>query len=259
MRLLSITLASCVALAACGSERPPAAAAARQDFSPPDGTGFGRVGELIYLEEIIGDAAPTDTLPMFVLFHGRGDTPVRRWLPLKPPAPVRLIMPQAPLPFGAGYSWFPIRALEAKGPRGDELGRQLAERADQLAAAIEVLRAERPTRGVPIAGGFSQGGMLSYTLAVRHPKAFRALIPIAGLLPEALWPTTKPAGPLPPVHALHGTEDQLVPIEGAREAVRHLAQKGYTAELREFEGAGHTITPAMLDALERALAKALAE
>jgi phospholipase/carboxylesterase len=261
MRLLSITLAlctACCALAACAADRTPAAAAtAQQRFSPPDASGFGQVGELSYLEEILGDAAPTDTLPMLVLLHGRGDEPSRRWLPLAPSMPVRVIMPRAPLPFGDGYSWFEIRALEAKGPRGDELGRQLAERADQLAAAIEVLRAKRPTRGVPIAAGFSQGGMLSYTLAVRHPKAFRALMPIAGLLPQALWPKTLPAG-APTLLALHGTLDQLVPIDDAREAVRHLTQIGYRAELREFEGVGHSIANPVLDAMRAWLNDALA-
>jgi phospholipase/carboxylesterase len=256
MRLYSIILAICVALAACASERPPAAAAARQGFTPPDASGFGRVGELTYLEEIIGDASPTDDLPMLVLFHGRGDEPSRGWLPLAPPVPVRVIMPQAPLPFGDGYSWFQIRALEYKGPNGAELGRQLAERADQVAAAIEVLRAERPTRGLPIAAGFSQGGMLSYTLAVRHPKVFRALMPIAGLLPETLWPKSLPAG-APPVLALHGTMDQLVPIDGAREAVRHLAKIGYSAQLREFEGVGHSITGPVLEAIHAWLGEAL--
>jgi phospholipase/carboxylesterase len=261
MRLLSITLAlwiACTALAACAAEHPPAAAAARQTFTPPDASGFGQVGELRYLEEVIGDAAPTDTLPMLVLIHGRGDKPERGWLPIVPSTPVRVIMPQAPLPYGNGYSWFAARALESKGAQGAELGQQLAERAEQIAAAIEVLRAERPTRGVPVAAGFSQGGMLSYTLAVRHPKAFRALMPISGLLPETLWPKTLPAG-APPVLALHGTADTLVPVAPAREAVSHLVKTGYNAELREFEDVGHTITPAMLEAIRAWLNNALAK
>jgi len=256
MRLVSIIAALCVALAARAADRP--SPAGRPELTPPDASGFGRVGELIYLEEILGDAEPTDTLPMLVLLHGRGDEPSLGWLPLAPSTPVRVIMPQAPLPFGDGYSWFQIRALEAKGPRGDELGRQLAERADQLAAAIEILRAERPTRGRPIAAGFSQGGMLSYTLAVRHPETFRALMPIAGLLPQALWPKSLPAA-APPLLALHGTLDQLVPVDDAREAVRHLAQIGYRAELREFEGVGHSITGPMLEALRAWLNDALAK
>jgi phospholipase/carboxylesterase len=262
MRTLSITLALCTALCACARERPPAssqtapAAPAPAGFTPPDESGFGRVGELVYLEEILGDAKPTDTLPMLVLIHGRGDKPARGWLPLSLAEPVRVIMPQAPLPFGEGFSWFAIRAIEATGPRADELAQQMGERADQLHAALDVLRAQRPTRGLPIAAGFSQGGMLSYTLAVRHPEAFRALLPIAGLLPDALWPKAAPSNP-PPIRAMHGTADTLVPIDAARAAVRHLTQTGYQAELREFEGVPHSITPEMLELLDGWLESAL--
>lgn len=268
MRHLSLQLALCAALLACAAERPPASSQAAPNaaepapagYVPPDASGFGRVGELVYLEEIVGDAAPTDTLPMLVLIHGRGDKPARGWLPLSLSEPVRVIMPRAPMPFGDdGYSWFSIRALEASGPNGDKLARELKERADELTAALEVLRAQRPTRGLPIAGGFSQGGMLSYTLAVRHPEAFRALLPIAGLLPDALWPKAAPSTPPPPIRALHGTADPLVPIEAARAAVQHLAQTGYQAELREFEGVPHSITPEMLQVLDGWLERALAD
>ena len=166
-------------------------------------------------------------------------------------------MPQAPLPYGDGFSWSATRAIEAEGPNGESLARDLEARADDIAAAVETLRRARPTEGAPVVAGFSQGGMLSFTLAVRHPKAFRAFMPIAGLLPMVLWPQ----GPAPegaaPILALHGTADTLVPIEPARGAIQHLAQKGYTAELREYEGIGHSITPAMLEAFNGWLAAAL--
>jgi phospholipase/carboxylesterase len=266
MRSLSFQIALCAALLACAAERPPSrsraapnrAEPATADYAPPDASGFGRVGELTYLEEIVGDAAPTDTLPMLVLIHGRGDKPARGWLPLDLSQPVRVIMPRAPLPFGGGYSWFSIRALEANGPNGDELARQLSDGADALRAALDVLRAQRPTRGLPIAAGFSQGGMLSYTLAVRHPDAFRVLLPIAGLLPDALWPKTAPSN-APPVRALHGTADALVPVDAARAAVQRLARIGYQIELREFEGVQHSITPEMLEVLDGWLERALRE
>ena len=62
-----------------------------------------------------------------------------------------------------------------------------------------------------------------------------------------------------PVRALHGTADTLVPIDAARAAVRHLAQTGYQAELREFDGVQHSITPEMLRVLDGWLEAALAE
>lgn len=263
-----MVVASILALG-CAAERPgppssgaprtaetAAEPAPRAPFEPPDARGFGRAGELVYLEEIVGDAAPGDPLPMLVLIHGRGDRPARGWLPLAPPEPVRVIMPQAPLPHGDGFSWSNELASEATGASGRALARDLSDNADRIAAAVAILKRERPTRGRPIAAGFSQGGMLSFALAVRHPEAFAALMPIAGLLPEALWPSAAPAH-APPVHALHGTADPIVPIAPARAAVAHLARAGYRAELREHEGVRHAISPAMQRELDAWLASAV--
>lgn len=242
---------------ASAPEARPSAASVGAGFTPPGEDGYGRAGEIVYLEQIIGDAKPSDTLPMLVLIHGRGDEPAHDWLPVTPSTPVRVIMPRAPLDFGTGYSWFPNRALTATGPGGAELARALSERADQIAAAVAILKRERPTRGLPIAGGFSQGGMLSFALAVRHPHAFRAILPIAGLLPESMFMSAAPAAPLPDVLALHGDGDTLVPIDGARNAVRHLDQVGYDVEFLEYPGVPHTITPSMLQAIGKWLDRQL--
>ena len=257
--IVAVALAS---LAACAADRPPAseaphATAKSASYTAADTNGFGRAGELVFLEEIVGRAEADQALPMLVLIHGRGDKPARGWLPLSSDQPLRVIMPQAPLPFGDGFSWSSVRAIEADGPNGAALAQDLADRADDIAEAVEVLRRERPTQGLPLVAGFSQGGMLSFTLAVRHPKAFRAFMPIAGLLPMTLWPeATAPEG-ASPILALHGTADTLVPIAPARSAIEHLVQKGYSAELREFESIGHTITPGMLESFDAWLANAL--
>jgi phospholipase/carboxylesterase len=254
-RLIAALLLALLLTTACAAEPPPAARPI--SVTLPDATGYGRAGDLVYLEEIMGDAQPTARLPMLVLIHGRGDKPAHGWLRFAAPRPLRVIMPQAPLRFGGGFSWSHARVSETTGENAAELARDLSERADQIADTIEILRKQRPTEGLPLAAGFSQGGMLSFTLAVRHPHAFRALMPISGLLPEALFPKAAPSAPLPPIRALHGTTDPLVPITGARAAIDHLAQTGYKAELREFENVPHTISPAMLEAFNAWLGSSL--
>ena len=46
--------------------------------------------------------------------------------------------------------------------------------------------------GKVVVTGFSQGGMLSYALALHHPELIEYALPISGMLPEVLWPTTPP-------------------------------------------------------------------
>jgi phospholipase/carboxylesterase len=234
-----------------------AASTPAQDFAAPNAEGFGRAAGLVYFEEVVGNASAADRLPLIVLLHGRGDRPRPQYLPLALPRSVRVIMPRAPEPFGEdGYSWFTYRANQAS---SDQLARAIDSAAERVAAAIEVLRARRPTLGAPIVGGFSQGGMISYALAVGHPKLLQIVLPLGGLLPEALWPKRalpKP-GQAPKIRAAHGTRDTLVPFARARATATALAERGYDVTLLEEDGVAHAISPRMVEMLNRELAAAL--
>ena len=64
-------------------------------------------------------------------------------------------------------------------------------------------------------------------------------------------------GRFPPIRALHGDADGLVPIQPAREAVAHLAGAGVDVTLTEYGGVGHSITPGMRRELYRQLGEAV--
>ena len=218
---------------------------AREPFTPPDSRGWGRAAGLDYLERTIGGGDPAVPMPMLIMIHGLGDRPRHDWFGGADAidTPLRLIMPQAPTPYGQdGFAWFPFRA---RGNDPDDLARGISAAADRLARAITVLKTQRPTRGAPIVAGFSQGGMLSYALALRHPELVSFSHPISGLLPEPLWPSKRADSAAPSIAAMHGDADDLVPIEDDRRLQAHLRKLGHDAQLREFPGVGHTITPAM--------------
>jgi phospholipase/carboxylesterase len=201
---------------------------------------------LKFRERILGDADPAERLPMIVAIHGLGDRPesfgrvfdrYRR--------PARLILPQGIDPHGDGFSWFPFRR-DRSNPA--ELASGMRRAADQIAALLGELIALRPTRGRPVVTGFSQGGMLAFTLAATHPDRIAGAVPMGGWLPPPLWPGREGA-PGPRVVALHGDADAVVPIAPTREAVAHLAAQGRPVELRELAGVGHTVSPEMRTAL----------
>jgi phospholipase/carboxylesterase len=234
----------------------PDQVAADETFKPPDAQGWGRAGGLDYLESIRGGARPEERLPMVVLIHGLGDEPRADWLDLVPQnVRARVIMPRGPLAYQRGYSWFPFQVGEH---RSDTLAKTLGPRAQQLAAALQVLLTRRPTRGLPIVSGFSQGGMLSFALATRYPERYAFVLPISGGLPDALWPARAPAGAARlPIRALHGARDSIVPIEPTRELVERLRSLGYDATLREFPELGHSIAPEVRDRVIQELAAAV--
>jgi phospholipase/carboxylesterase len=112
--------------------------------------------------------------------------------------------------------------------------------ADAIMAFAANVAKTRPTAGKPIIAGFSQGGALTYTIAVRHPTAIAAAIPVSGWFPRSILPAAR----LPrvaPVYAFHGDADPRVPVRMARDAKANLEAIGIPVTLREFSGVAHTI------------------
>ena len=184
--------------------------------------------------------APGDRLPMLILIHGLGDRPEDfKHLIDDLPATARVIVPRGLDPVDAdGWSWFPIRA-RSNDVAG--LSQGIAAAADRLAALIAELERTRPTSR-RVVTGFSQGGMLSFALAVYHPKLLDLAVPVGGWLPPPLWPSTLPASP-PKIVALHGEIDVAVKLEPTREAVAHLEKLGWPVTLKPYPEVGHAIPP----------------
>jgi phospholipase/carboxylesterase len=177
---------------------------------------------------------------MILAIHGRGDDPDGfKDLIDGLPVHARVIVPRAfdALPDG-GWSWFPIRARSAD---VEALARGVDAANDRLAVMIGELLKTRPTRGRAIVTGFSQGGMLSFSLATDHPDLIAAAVPVGGWLPPPLYPPALPAGRLPTIYALHGEVDQVVRFGPTREAVDHLARQGWPAQLQSFPDVAHQI------------------
>ena len=277
-RLCAYVLA---ALAACSTPRPsaggsppepgappPAAVVARSAPEPapspdadrpPDATGWGVAAGLSYLEIVRGEASPNESLPLLIVIHGLGDRPHRGWLyaiDVDPPLKVRMILPQAPASYGQGFAWFPYRFQD----RNEEaLAGGISEATAQLTQMIEVLRAQRPTKGRAVVTGFSQGGMLSFALALSEPQRVQFALPISGELPTPLWPIARPKrGEVPRVIALHGGSDTVVSFAADEKLAQHLRGLGYPMELVRYEGVGHRISEEMSARARRELSAAIA-
>jgi phospholipase/carboxylesterase len=215
---------------------------------PPDREGFVvRQHEhdgIYYLEVVIGEAAWDDPLPMIVVLHGRGGSaqiPGGPFLGLS--HPVRVIVPQAPDPLGAGFQWIPVYVGQGL---VDRLSATLFQTASRIAAMVRALARERPTRGLPILTGFSQGGLLTLTLAIHHDDVVGAAFPLAGWLPPPLEPTYRRDDlRFPPIHAMHGASDPTIPIAPTRDLFERLGGMGYDVELVEFEGVEHAMSDDM--------------
>ncbi len=222
------------------SANPSAAAARKKPPAPSDGP-MAKAAGVDYLERVVGDSPPETPLPMVIALHGLGGKPqnldqVMTAFGVK----ARLIFPAGFDPYSDGFAWFPAGSLGDE----DKLAAGTTAAAARLRAMIEELTKTKPTKGKVLVTGFSQGGMLSYTLAVLHPDVVGAAFPIGGLLPSKLLPAAWPEGkPRPPIKAFHGDADDRVPISGDRASVEGLKKLGFTAELKEYPALKHTIAP----------------
>jgi phospholipase/carboxylesterase len=192
---------------------------------------------------------------MIVGIHGLGDNPdAFKGLFVGLHHPARLILPRAIDPYEEGWSWFPFRARD---PDVGALAEGIGAAETKLAAALAQIVADRPTVGKPIVTGFSQGGMLTFAIAVRHPELVGEAIAIGGSLPPPLWPRFSPKVSVPIV-ALHGTADNAVAFEPTRAAVEHLRSLGYDIQLKAYPDVRHVITEEMHHDFLQGLYEALA-
>jgi phospholipase/carboxylesterase len=214
-----------------------------------------------YLEVVTGGADANAALPMIVALHGNGAFPrlMEQALLTDPGTtahPAAIFDTPARCIFLRGTQdaqtpglarWFSITANEALSSPDQlaALSAQIIERSDEVAAAITALAATRPTIGKPIISGHSQGGILTYALAIRHPELFAAAVPVSGWLPKPLWPKTSadPAARALKIIALHGERDKIVSFDGSKAGVEQLLRRGYDVELQVFPAAGHALAP----------------
>jgi phospholipase/carboxylesterase len=139
----------------------------------------------------------------------------------------------------AGYGWFPL--LLGAPPdvaafrRGADALRAFLDR------AMETYPID-PRRLVAM--GFSQGGAMAYDLVLRDPSRFAGAAALSSWFPTELAATIPPHSEHEglPVLVVHGTQDQLIAIDRARESRESVRGYGVALTYREFD-MGHEIRP----------------
>lgn len=154
---------------------------------------------------------------------------------------VRFIFPHAPIrpvtmAGGAKLrAWFDIDNTGSANFDKDETGiRQSQKLVDEL-IANEIAR-KIPSNKIVLAG-FSQGGAIALQCGLRYTQ------PLAGILALSCWlplPQSLPreksaANQSCPIMMMHGTNDTIVPIEGAESSYRLLQAQGFNIQWRTYQ------------------------
>ena len=161
-----------------------------------------------------------------------------------------MLCPQGPLetpigPGAFGYAWYP---MSMGGP--PDVGVILSSR-KKLEVFLDECLARYPIDGKKLVVlGFSQGGVMAYSLALSNPERFAALAVLSSWLPKELVPelAIKEAVQSLPTLVQHGTQDQMIEVQRARDSVEQLRALRVPLTYREYD-MGHEIAPRSLTEL----------
>ena len=156
---------------------------------------------------------------------------------------------RAPIGPLRGYGWYQI-TMGAM-PDAAEVQRAADQADDFVAAAMERYPIDRRKL---VLLGFSQGGSMAYSLALRNPERFAAIVAISTWFPAQMAPRIAANEGLAqlPVLVQHGRADDMIDIARARESVEALRSLRVPVTFREYD-CGHEITAEGLSDLSRFL------
>lgn len=194
---------------------------------------------------------PTGTgpFPTVLTLHGRGANAfdLLGLAPYLCRGRFMMICPQGALetpigPDAVGYAWYPM----SNGGAPDIEAILISQK--KLDAFLDDCLKLYPIDPKKLAIlGFSQGGVMAYSVTLGNPQRFGALAVLSSWLPEELLPRLNVDNAVQSLPTLvqHGTQDPMIQIDRARSSVETLRQLRVPLTYREYE-MGHEIRPESL-------------
>ena len=180
-----------------------------------------------------------------LLFHGwNGDENAMRIFFSNLPDDMSIIAPRAFYPTNEnGFSWAPslTRWAEIESNQRSsmvELKESAVNIANQLNSWFGLVGIHPEILYV---AGFSQGGAMALILGLLYPSLFNRIACLSGFLPEGIENNLPdPLLVSRKILLTHGSQDEIIPVEKARNAVTRLSRLGFEVDYCE-DKMGHKI------------------
>ncbi|MDG1685626.1 MAG: alpha/beta fold hydrolase [Flavobacteriaceae bacterium] len=179
--------------------------------------------------------------PLLVLIHGYGSNENDLFSFAEYLHPDLLVISlRAPLNLPMmGHAWYSIHFDAEQGKWSDD-AEAIGSRELVLQFLDELMQIHPYDKSQVHLLGFSQGAILSFSLALTYPNRFASIVALSGYLNENI--TTIPMeGKIPQIYVGHGTQDEVVPYEWDKQGVERLRQAGIDVHFDSFP-VGHTIS-----------------
>lgn len=183
--------------------------------------------------------------PFLLLLHGYGSNEEDLFsFAAELPEEYYVISARAPFDMSYGsYAWYAIN-FDADENKFSDLD-QARQSRDLIIKFIDELVATYPldaSKATLI--GFSQGCILSYSVALSYPQKVQRVVGMSGYFNEEIAIDDYRSNDFSPlqIFASHGNVDQVVPVEWARKAKPLLDQLGIKNVYKEYP-VGHGVAP----------------
>lgn len=186
-----------------------------------------------------------DKNPLLLLLHGYGSNEEDLFsFAGELPKDAFVVSARAPYSTGyGGFAWYAIYFDRGPEKFSDEGQARISR--DLISGFIDELVSQHPIDAEDITLiGFSQGSILSHAVALSYPAKIRRVAALSGYLNTALMTEGFENQSFDHLRFFlsHGSSDQVIPVDWAREAKPELDALGIANEYREYP-VGHGVAP----------------
>jgi phospholipase/carboxylesterase len=153
--------------------------------------------------------------------------------------------PERPVTINGGWvmpAWYDIKSLS--------LGKDREDADDIRRSAVDVVALidRERARGVPtdriVLAGFSQGGAMALHVGHRYPEKLAGLLILSAylVLEDTFAAEGSSANAATPAMVMHGSYDDVVPMDGGRQIVERLTTPGRDVRWKSYP-MGHEVCP----------------
>jgi phospholipase/carboxylesterase len=196
------------------------------------------------LHHIVRESSIKENAPLLLLFHGYGSDE-NDLFSFAQELPEELFIISVKAPYAMqpyGNAWYAINFDADKGKWSDN--EQAIESRDKIARFIDEALANYPVDKDTVSLlGFSQGTILSYAVALSYPEKIKNVIALSGYINTDLFEVqAKENYTHLNFYCSHGSVDQVIPVDWARQAPKFLEALDIKYQYSEFP-VGHGAAP----------------
>lgn len=196
------------------------------------------------LEYLVRPSTVKENAPLLFLFHGYGSDENDLFsFASELPEEFLIISAKAPYPMQPfGNAWYAINFDAEKGKWSDN--EQAKQSRDLIANFIDEILAKYNADSDNVSLlGFSQGAILSYAIAFTYPEKVKNIIALSGYVNPDLFELKAPEiYKNLNFYCSHGSVDQVIPVDWARQTKPFMEQLGTNYKYSEFP-VGHGVAP----------------